>query len=380
MILKLDCKHFPGDRPCAYNKKEGVICSDCPHYALAGFRIIIVKLDAVGDVLRTTAVLPSLKSRYPDSLITWVTRTEAMPLLQNNPYVNRALSYDKAETGYFLAVEEFDLLLNMDASPDSAALASHIRAAEKRGYGLNSRGQVFPFNPEAVHWMEMGAFDSLKKKNSRSYQDLMLELCCLPAQPQEIILELTAAEKEEAAAFARQHGIAPDAFIIGLNTGASGRWQLKQWTLEGFEKLIVMLLQHTDATIFLYGGWLERERNEYLSRIHAQRIVNTGSDNTLRRFFGLVSLSDIFITGDTLALHAATALKKKVIALFGPTSSAEIDSYHGQVTKITADLDCLVCYKSRCDLDPNCMNSITPERLYDDIVTAGASIPGKRLS
>ena len=380
MNLKLDCKHFPGDRPCIFNKKEGVTCPDCTHYAVAGFRIIIVKLDAVGDVLRTTAILQSLKERYPDSVITWVTRTEAIPLLENSPFVSRALSYDTPQTGYYLAVEEFDLLLNMDAASDSAALASHIRAKEKRGYGINARGQVFPFNPEAEHWLEMGAFDFLKKMNVRSYQDLMLELCCLPAHPKDIILQLSKKEDEAAADFARVHGLVKKDVVIGLNTGASGRWQLKQWTLEGFEKLIVLLLQKTNATIFLYGGWLERERNEYLAQMHPQRVVNTGSDNSLRQFFGLVSLCDIFVTGDTLALHAATALKKKVIALFGPTSSAEIDSYDGQITKITAPLDCLVCYKQRCDFEPNCMNSITPDQLYHHILAAAETIPGKSLS
>ncbi|MCX6138623.1 MAG: glycosyltransferase family 9 protein [Ignavibacteriales bacterium] len=380
MNLKLDCKHFPGDRPCVFNKQEGVMCPECSHYAVAGFRIIVVKLDAVGDVLRTTAILPSLKARYPDSVITWVTRGEAMPLLENNPFVSRALSYNAAETGYCLAVEEFDLLLNMDSSHDSAALASHIHANEKRGFGLNARGNVFPFNPEAEHWLEMGAFDSLKKENARSYQDLMLDLCCLPAHPKDIVLCLSAKEQEAAAEFAHLHRITGNNVIVGLNTGASGRWQLKQWTLEGFEKLIVMLLEKTNAVVFLTGGWLERERNEYLSRIHPQRVVNTGSDNSLRQFFGLVSLCDVFVTGDTLALHAATALKKKVIALFGPTSSAEIDSYDGQITKITADLDCLVCYKTRCDFEPNCMNSITPERFFNEILSAAATIPGKHLS
>jgi heptosyltransferase-2 len=149
-----------------------------------------------------------------------------------------------------------------------------------------------------------------------------------------------------------------------MNTGASGRWQFKQWTMEGYQQLINLLLEQTTATILLYGGPLEKERNEHLSRLHPARVVNTGTDNSLRQFFALVTLCDIFLTGDTLALHAATALKKKVIALFGPTSAAEIDSYNGQIVKVQADLDCLVCYKPRCDFNPNCMNSITAERLF----------------
>jgi ADP-heptose:LPS heptosyltransferase len=149
-----------------------------------------------------------------------------------------------------------------------------------------------------------------------------------------------------------------------MNTGASDRWQFKQWTIEGFEKLIKLLLERTDATILLYGGPSEKERNERLSKLHPKRVVNTGVDNSLRQFFALVTLSNVFLTGDTLALHVATALKKKVIAFFGPTSAAEIDSYDGQIVKMQANLDCLVCYKLRCDFNPNCMNSITPEQIF----------------
>ena len=63
MILKTDCRHFPGDRPCRFNKESGQTCPDCPHYARHGTRILVVKLAALGDVLRTTVLLPGLKEK-----------------------------------------------------------------------------------------------------------------------------------------------------------------------------------------------------------------------------------------------------------------------------------------------------------------------------
>ena len=79
---------------------------------------------------------------------------------------------------------------------------------------------------------------------------------------------------------------------------------------------------------------------------------------------------NVFLTGDTLALHVATALGKKVVAYFGPTSAAEIDAYEKQVVKVQADLDCLVCYKTRCDFNPNCMNSLTSEHMFSMLESA----------
>lgn len=45
-----------------------------------GKRILIVKLAAIGDVLRTTPLLSGLKRAYPQSHITWVVDKEALPL------------------------------------------------------------------------------------------------------------------------------------------------------------------------------------------------------------------------------------------------------------------------------------------------------------
>jgi ADP-heptose:LPS heptosyltransferase len=374
MILKADCKHFPGDRPCTFNKLEGLMCNDCPHYEVTATSILIIKLDAVGDVLRTTSILHGLKAKYENSAITWVTRQAAVPLFDNNLLVDRVLAYESTEAILYCSVEEYDLVINLDTARDSAVLATRVKAKEKLGYGLDARGHILPFNKEATEWLEMGAFDQNKKRNVRSYQDLMLDICRVKATEKNIVLPLSEQEREFAVEFSRRKLLKRTTPCIGINTGASPRWQYKQWTLEGFKALISLVLQKTDWTVLLYGGPHELERNKKLLAIDANRVVDTGSDNSLRQFFALVSLSDVFLTGDTLALHVATALGKKVVAYFGPTSAAEIDSYDGQIVKVQSDLDCLVCYKPRCDFEPNCMNSLTPERMFSALQSAVNSI------
>ena len=56
----------------------------------------------------------------------------------------------------------------------------------------------------------------------------------------------------------------------------------------------------------------------------------------------------------------------EVVALFGPTSVSEIDLY-GLGRKMTADLDCLCCYREDCEEQPNCMESIDPETVADAV-------------
>jgi len=87
-MLKTDCKHFHGDRPCVPHKEKGMKCDDCTEYKPISFKILIVKLDAAGDVLRTTSILKPLKRKYPDSYITWCTRQNSKELFKYNPLVD----------------------------------------------------------------------------------------------------------------------------------------------------------------------------------------------------------------------------------------------------------------------------------------------------
>lgn len=58
--LKTDCRHVRWDRPCTPHKKRDKVCQTCDEYDPVGYRVLVVKLAATGDVLRTTAFLPAI--------------------------------------------------------------------------------------------------------------------------------------------------------------------------------------------------------------------------------------------------------------------------------------------------------------------------------
>ncbi|MBL1213164.1 MAG: glycosyltransferase family 9 protein [Ignavibacteriae bacterium] len=365
MILKPDCKYFPGDRPCDFNKFEGIMCDNCNHYNPINFKILIIKLDAIGDVLRTTCILPALRKKYPDAHITWLTKSNSVDLFKHNPFVDRVLEFEDSKIIPLLKVEYFDLIIHPDASPQSAAPASYSNSENKKGFILNKKGKVIPANKDAEEWFEMGAFDQYKKKNKKSYQQILFEICGLEFKGEEIQLFLSQEEIELKENIIRKLSLSDSDLIIGLNTGASRRWQYKQWRLDGYIDLVREIRKNFKVEILLFGGPEEIERNEILLQ-HFPDLINTGTNNTLRQFFAKLDLADIIVTGDTMALHAAAALKKDVVCLFGPTSYNEIYDY-GRIAKVYPDMDCLVCYKPECDFDPTCMDNITVDMVYTEI-------------
>lgn len=365
--ISYDCRYYLGDRPCIWHKKEGVVCQ-CEHYSAPTKKIALIKLDAMGDVLRTTCLLPGLKAASPESWITWITRAESMPLIKNNPYVDEGIPYGP-ESLLTLSTRKFDQVINLDAGKISSALATLSKADEKTGFLMHERGYVYATNEAAEEWLGMGVFDNLKKANRRTYQDVMCSILAIPATGMRYVLRLTPEEEQAGDRHLEDLGVDLGKKIIGIHTGGGGRWTQKQWLEEKFIELIERMNREfgQEVVILLLGGPQEREQNRrILSKVNGS-VVDAGCDNTARQVGALISCCSVVLSGDSLAMHLALAMGRRVVVLFGPTSHAEIELF-GLGEKVFADLDCLVCYKQVCDCKPNCMELITIDMVKQAIL------------
>ena len=66
------CKRYSGYKPCIEYKnclEEGCQLDDAENRI--GEKILIISLDALGNVLLNTSILKSLKDKYPESTIFW---------------------------------------------------------------------------------------------------------------------------------------------------------------------------------------------------------------------------------------------------------------------------------------------------------------------
>jgi heptosyltransferase-2 len=357
--LKQDCRHVRWDRPCAPHKRHGKECATCDEYAPVRHRVLMVKLAATGDVLRTTAFLPAIHAAWPQAKVTWLTRKSAVGLFDGNPLVDEVLATDDAVTAARLATETFDVVLCPDADPDAAVLAAMAKGKERRGYVRDAGGRIVPLGPGAARWLAMGLSDRSKKANTQTYQHLVAEVLGLdPAAVREPILEPSKGDSAEAAAFVR--GLPGHGPLVGLNTGAGGRWAYKQWT-RAHQQTFLRLATDAGLRVLLLGGPDEvATHKELLAAAAGRPVFDGGNHNSYGRFAALIDQCRAVVTSDSLAVHCAAARKVPAIVLFGPTSAAEIEVY-GRGSKIVPKgLDCLCCYLPRCDRVPHCQALIEP--------------------
>ena len=357
LFFRADCRHFTGEKPCAPHKAEGVVCRDCPRYDPVREKILIIKLDAAGDVLRSTSILPAFKKNNPGLSIWWVTENSSKPLLEKNPHIDVLLGVDPSLPG-LLGAASFGRAFNFDMGRKAAAILRMANAAVKKGFGLSKEGVVVPLDPSADQWFEMGIFDTVKRANQRTYQDHLFQLGGLSYNQEEPQLVLTEKERAWAEGFAKKNKLSKFKKIVGLNIGSGGRWPMKRWRLEGFLWLAKQLKKKYPRNgVLLYGGPEERDLMPVLAKKLKGACLPTGTENTLRQFAALVGLSDVMVTGDTLALHVAVALGKRLVAYFGPTSDVEIDLY-GRGEKVLPDSPCRCYYQNQCTQKVSCMDNL----------------------
>jgi heptosyltransferase-2 len=359
--IRSDCVHFKGETPCSFKR----LCEGCQEFTPFGTKILLIKRAAMGDVLRTTALLPGLKRKYPGSSIFWVVDAESEDLLRNNPFIHRILPFTPDHL-LGLAVAGFDVLICLDKDPGATALATLVPCGRKLGFGMNEHGNLVPFNAAASTAYRLGVDDDLKfRRNERTYQEINADAAEIAWENDPYVFVLTESDRFAAREFMRVRRTKPGRPAIGLNTGAGSKFETKQWPPAHYRELIRLLTTKLDADVFLLGGEREREMNGALARSAPKIVFDTGTDHPLREFAGFIEAMDVVVSSDSLGMHLAVALGKKVVALFGSTSSREISLY-GRGTKLEAGIACAPCYRQTCP-DMTCMNEITPERVYQEI-------------
>ena len=362
-----ECRYFKSDRPCTFHKQEGATCV-CEHYNKKSPTILIIKLDAIGDVLRTTTILSGLAEKYDAPYITWLTRPAAAALLENNPYIDEVAVYG-VDALLSLQTLSYDVCINLDAGETSCQLAALAKANNKVGFILSADGQIITSNEAARYWFELGVDDELKRCNKLTYQQIISDIVKIDSGSPDYVLKLHAEERKWARTYLNQCGFKDDKITVAINPGSGGRWPQKQWVEKRFVSLCERLKQQygEKLQVILLGGPSEENILSRMKQEATCPVIHSGCNNSLRHFSAIIGECDVVIVGDTLAMHIALALKRRVVILFGPTSAPEIELY-GLGEKVLPEMPCFCCYNSNCSVHPNCMENISVYQVFEAVV------------
>jgi hypothetical protein len=285
-------------------------------------RTLIVKLNATGDVVRTTALLRGLQGE-----VTWITAAGNAPLLTGLERRVRCLPWERRHEA---ADAPYDLVINLEDELDTAQFVAAIPHA--RLFGAVLKGSGVAYTPDAHKWFDMSLIsvhgkvraDRLKYENRSSYQSLIFEGLGLSFSGQQYVLPSPTPTD-----LAGDVAIAPVAGPV---------WPMKAWA-------------HYDELKRLL------EADGLSVNILPKRA-------TLLEHLGDISNHRCLVSGDSLPMHLALGLGVRCVTLFNCTSPWEIHDY-GLQTKLVSPLLAEFFY-SRA-YDPRAVNAISLSSAYSAV-------------
>ncbi|HTY39260.1 MAG TPA: glycosyltransferase family 9 protein [Bacteroidota bacterium] len=291
----------------------------------------IGKIVSLGDVLRATVMLGPLKEKYPDSHLTWLVSERAEPLLVQNPFIDRILTWDQF-VPFQLMREKFDIVINLEKVPGVCAVADMIDAWTKYGFRFDS---------------VRGTYDAYEK--GRDFISYIETKKTRPAKTgwQQVMVEMLGGVEWSGQRYVI--GYRPKTeltFDVGLNFEVGPKWPAKGMPLGKWKSLERKLL---DAGLSLSWQRGQGDLYEYMDWINSCRVL---------------------VTSDSLGLHIAFAYERNVVGLFGPTDPSEIYLYDGSVV-LRSQCGCkeMPCWLPRCTSGLDCMSNIDPDEIVRQVQT-----------
>ncbi len=353
--IKIDCRHFKGHIPCKPSKNEGVHCTEkegkvCKYYSPVKEKILIIKLGAIGDVIRTTPLLEAIKTEYPSAKIFWLTHTPSVV----PGSVDEILKFNQEGITYLESVE-FDIIYNLDKDKEASAFTSKLNSKVKKGYILKD-GVPYPADVSAEQKYFTGLFDDVNKANTKNYLEEIFEICGFKYSGQKYILS----SFDE---FADSWNLDHSKKIIGLNTGCGGRWTTRLWADKNWIELAKSLISKGYEVIFL-GGEREDAKNKMFSKKTGGKYLGYFQ---LEKFINLVNQCDLVVTGVTMAMHITLGLNKKIVLFNNIFNPNEFELF-GLGKIIQPEKECKCFFRGTCiNTEYKCMDYLKTETVLSTI-------------
>lgn len=346
--VKYDCRYFRTGIPCLPNKQSGEICSTCTQYDPVKTRVLIIKLGALGDVIRTTPLIERFKKEYKHVHFTWLTHSpDVLPKAE----IDVIYKWDFTSV-YTIEHAKFDIAINLDKDVEACMLLKNVSADKKFGY-IWEDNHIAPATPNAKHKLLTGFFDQLSQANTKSYLEEIFEICHFDFQKEEYLINLN--QNLADAWKANFQSLAKGKKIIGLNTGCGPRWNTRLWSEESWQQLAKELRNLGYFPIFL-GGELEHEKN---ARMAEQTQSHYPGHFSLEEFMAITNACDVIVTQVSMMMHIATALKKKMVLCNTIFNKHEFELYNRGVI-VGPPSPCQCYFGNTCVKGVSCMHDIKP--------------------
>ncbi|MFC1591416.1 lipopolysaccharide heptosyltransferase II [Thermodesulfobacteriota bacterium] len=342
-------------------------------------KILVIRMDDIGDVIVATPAIQSLKENFPRARIDFLAKSSTRGLLEGNPHIHTVQVCDpfwmraKQPFSLFQLIrltlklrhERYDLALELRGNPFNILLLFLSGSRRRAGYGAQGLGFLLT---------TVVPYDGTPKHETDRNLDILrgLGLDVVSHMPE---LAVTPAGCALAGNFLSEHRLTDHKRIVCIHAGAP--WPARRWPPERFAALADTLIETHKAKVVFIGGPDERALSEGIQALmqepNRQHACVAAGETTLPGLAALLKKGRLFIGNDSGPMHIACAVGTPAIGLFGPQTPASFGPCGASDTAIHKNTGCSPCVQKEnrgCTKGLSCCEgllAITPEDILEAI-------------
>ena len=356
-------------------------------------RVLVVRLDEIGDVVMTSPYLRELRRLLPDVWITLVVKPTIYNLVELCPYANEVLTYEwkvkgrlgtlRRHLGAFCLAQKrlwrrrFDLAIlpRWDADYYNGTFLAYFSGAPWRvGYSENvithKKRWNTGFNRLLTHSLE----DSNIKHEVEHNLDV-IRLIGGEVHDSQLELWLSPEDDRFIDELLRDHRVISSDLLIGLVPGAGA--PKREWPISSFAELGLWLHKTYNAKVLLVGGPGEETLGEELQQRLSYSAINIIGQTTLRQTVALLKRCKLYIGNDVGPMHMAAAVGVPVVELschpkngrpLSPNSPLRFGPWRVEHTILQPKTPLWPCSEECIANQPHCILGITAEQVKEALV------------
>jgi len=335
-------------------------------------RILVIRLDRLGDVILSTPVLQALRQRFPHAFIAMMVRPACEEVIRGNSSLNEVILYDKDGAHHSVQRSlrfarqirrlDFDTALVLHPSnrshwiPWLAGIPTRIGYDRKWGRLLTHR---------SPHRKQEGS------KHEAAYTlELLAWFGMTPPPPRPFVPTHDRAVRRMEALLA-EASIRPTDPLVAIHPSAS--CVSKRWMPERFAQVGDRLVAEQGVRICLVAGHDDVHFAEQVAQAMRQPPLNLAGRVSVGELAALLARCRLLISNDSGPVHVAAAVGTPVVDIFGRNQRGLSPMRWGPLGEghviLHKEVGCVTCLAHNCDIEFLCLTSISVDEVYQAAVS-----------
>jgi lipopolysaccharide heptosyltransferase I len=339
-------------------------------------KILILRLSAVGDVIRTLPAVKALKEHTPSSSVTWIVEEPSRALLESQPKIDEVILFPRKRWtqgikslrtiggtigemwGFIMGLRKrkFDVVFDFHGILKSGLLSFLSGSPKRIGYDRSSTKEGnFLFSNVKVKLP--------KERISRFQRNLaLLKGMGLEVREFKYSLHIPPEDQKYVESFFNTSSAFLKRPLIAIHPGTNSKAIFKRWMPDQYAQLADRLVRELNATVLFTWGAKELEWVEGIRKEMKEPSLLGPKTKSLTQLGEVYRHCDLYIGGDTGPMHIASLMGIPAVVIYGPTDPIENEPF-GNHIKVRKEVGCNPCHKYSCK-ELVCIKAISADEVF----------------